>query len=155
MVLGVGVSVAVGSLPRVLTGVGVVLGVAVSVTVGSLPGVLTSVGVVVAVWYRSRFGVAVTEGVTVGVAMRVVVLAGVREGSTITTNGVSVWVGVPVATATGVWSIARSDVGVSVGSDEHQGAVKENWSKIQVRLPPPVHVVWKTSRFKPGKNRVP
>ena len=57
-------------------------------------------------------------------------------------RGVFVNVGVPVDVG----------VGVEVGKNEHQGAPNEKPSNIQVSLPPPLQVVWKTLKRKPDWN---
>jgi hypothetical protein len=77
--------------------------------------------------------------VRVGNAVGVGVIVGVEVGTTTIAGGVSVAV----------------PTGVLVGGVVHQGAVKEKPSKIQVRLPPPLQIVWKTSSWRPDWKSVP
>ena len=101
-----------------------------------------------------KVGVGVTVGETVGdavrvsVALRVGVLVGVEVGMAAIAGGVSVAVGV------GVSVDGESGVGVLVEGDEHQGAVNEKPSNTQVRLPPPLQIVWNSSSWRPGWNSV-
>jgi hypothetical protein len=135
---------------RVRNGVGVSVGVGVTVSVGIIVGVQIGTGVLVAVGRSIGVGVGVTVGETVGeawivgVALRVDVLVGVEVGTTAIARGVS------VAVEVGVPIDMESWIGVLVGGVVHQGAVKEKPSNTQVRLPPPLQVVWKTPRWRPG-----
>ena len=76
-------------------------------------------------------GVGVAVGETVGVILQAGVPVDVDVGTNATAGGMFVDVGVPVAVA----------VGVPVGSEVHQGAVKEKPSNTQVRPTPPLQVV--------------
>jgi hypothetical protein len=132
---------------RVPIKVGVSVGVGVPVGVGTIVGVQTGTGVRVAVGMSTSVGVGVTIGKTVGVASRVGLLAGIESGTSAIPKGVFVTVGVPVDVTSGV--------GVLVEGVVHQGAVKEKPSNTQVRLPPPLQVVWKTLSCRPGWKSVP
>jgi hypothetical protein len=140
---------------KMLIGVGVRVGVGVPVGVGITVEVQTGTGVLVTVGRGMRVGVGVTvektigEAWMVGVALRASILVGVEVGTTTIARGVcvTVEVGVPVDMEYGI--------GVLVGGVVHQGAVKEKPSNTQVRLPPPLQVVWKTFSWRPGWNSVP
>lgn len=127
--------------------VGVSVGVGVPVGVGTIVGVQTGTGVRVAVGMSTSVGVGVPVGETVGVVSRLGLLPGIEFGTSAIPKGVTVEVGVPVDVASGV--------GVLVEGVVHQGAVKEKPSNTQVRLPPPLQVVWKTLSCKPGWKSVP
>ena len=118
---------------------GVAVGVEICVAVRAGTGVLANVGegrkVGVGVAVGETVGVVVTSGTVLRVAVRV----GVELGTTTTLKRVSVTVG----------------VGVPVGGVVHQGAVNEKPSSTQVRLPPPLQVVWNISNWRPGWNTVP
>ena len=126
---------------------GVSVGVGVPVGVGTIVGVQTGADVRVAVGMSTKVGVGVPVGETAGVFARVDLLAGMEFGTSAIPKGVFVTVGVPVDLAPGV--------GVLVEGVVHQGAVKEKPSNTQVRLPPPLQVVWKTLSCRPGWKSVP
>jgi hypothetical protein len=136
---------------RVLIEGGVSVGVGVTVNVGITVGVQAGTGVLVAVGREMSVGVGVTVGEAVGevwmvgVTLRLGVLVSVEVGTTAITRGVcvAVEVGVPV------------DVESGVGGVVHQGAVKEKPSNTQVRLPPPLQVVWNMLSWRPGWKSVP
>ena len=126
---------------------GVSVGVGVPVGVGTIVGVQTGAGVRVAVGMSTKVGVGVPVGETAGDFARVGLLVGIEFGTSAIPKGVFVTVGVPLDFTPGV--------GVLVEGVVHQGAVKEKPSNTQVRLPPPLQVVWKTFSCKPGWNSVP
>jgi hypothetical protein len=99
------------------------VGVGVTVEVGNIVAVLLGTGVLVAVGISTKVGVGVAVGETVGVALRASVPVDVDVGTSATAGGMFV------------------DVGVPVGSEVHQGAVKEKPSNTQVRSTPPLQVV--------------
>ena len=128
---------------KVFIGVGVKVVVGVPVGVGITVEVLTGTGVLVTVGRGMKVGVGVTVGETAGVGWTVTVA--LRVG---------VWVGVEVSAAAIPGGVTVT-VGVPVGGVVHQGAVKEKPSSSQVRLPPPLQVVWKTFSWRPGWKSVP
>lgn len=87
------------------------------------------------------------DGETVSVALRGGVRVGVAVDIAAIAGGVSVSVGVGVSVAVGM--------GVSVGREVHQGAVNENPSNAQVRLPPPLQVVSNIFNCRPVWKSVP
>jgi hypothetical protein len=104
--------------------------------------VLVSVGIGTKVGVGVNVGETAGDAVGVGVASRVGVRVGVVVGINRIAAGVSVAVDI------------KSGVGVLVGGVVHQGAVKEKPSNTQVRLPPPLQIVWNTSSWRPGWKSV-
>ena len=116
----------------------------VTVRVGIIVEVLSGTGVGVSVGRRMVVGVGVTVGETVGEAVKIGLV----------TTRVGIIVGVEVGMNMTCRTPVSVGVGVLVEGVVHQGAVKEKPSNIQVRLPPPLQVVWKTSSRRPGWNNV-
>jgi hypothetical protein len=123
------------------------------VVVGEIVGHTVRLGVTkwvgVPVGIEKTVGVMEGNTVRIGICLRVGVQVGVEVGITAIAGGVSVGVDV------GVTVDVEVGVSVPVGGVVHHGAVKVKPSNTQVRVPPPLQVVWKTSIWRPGRNSVP